>query len=198
MRLNPYSVGLESPYERAPVWASAKGPCCTSSTSRNYRGRGLTPPSSGQPRARFACFRLPLMSNVRAHRSRHATPKPRISSHASGPSRNVGAWPGPALHIPHPGPNGSRRSAALFATLFVASVAGEAYSRWWERKYQGLPRGELAALRNRTALYALCAALSAILLLVFASAKGIPLQFVPLVAGVVAIFLFARSIGKKG
>ena len=27
--------------------------------------RGLTLPSSGQPKARFACFRLPLMSNVR-------------------------------------------------------------------------------------------------------------------------------------
>jgi len=38
--------------------------------------RALTLPSSGQPKARFACFRLPLMSNVRLQRGRLLRPSP--------------------------------------------------------------------------------------------------------------------------
>ena len=87
--------------------------------------------------------------------------------------------------------------AALFATLFVLSVAGEAYSRWWARRHVGLSPEQLAALRNRTALYVLCAALFGVLLLIFVSARGIPLQFIPILAGVIAIFQFARTVGKK-
>ena len=87
--------------------------------------------------------------------------------------------------------------AAVFATLFVASVSAEAYSRWWERKHQALSPEDLAALRNRTALFALCAVVSAVLLVIFVSAKGIPLQFLPILAGVLALFQFARNVGKK-
>ena len=87
--------------------------------------------------------------------------------------------------------------AALFATLFALSVAGEAYSRWWEQRHASLRPSELAALRNRTALYLLCSVMAGLLLLIVASARGIPLQLLPLFAGVIALFQFARSVGKK-
>lgn len=94
-----------------------------------------------------------------------------------------------------PGPVFS--ATAVFATLFTFSVLGEAYSHWWERRHAHLSRAEVAALRNRRAIYVLGGVMGVLLLLMIATANGLPWQLVPLATGVIASLQFARSLGKK-
>jgi len=88
-------------------------------------------------------------------------------------------------------------AAALFAALFAAAVAGEAYSRWWQSQHEALPPEELARVRNRTALVTLCAVMFVVVAAMVLSARRLPLELLPLLAGAAALLQFALSFGKK-